>query len=482
VKTIIGYLGSIIFVAGITLLIPAGVAFFYSETPEALHFILLAVVTVTVGLLVRIRYGMGEATLLEAMVISPLAWLIVSLIGAVPYVLLAGMSWIDAYFEAMSGFTTTGMTLISDVEHLSHSLLFWRAFTQWVGGVGIILLFILFIPHSGLGVGVWRLYRAEAREERLTARISDTVKQIWAIYLVYTLACSFLLWLVGFNYFEAITHAFTTLSTGGFSTRNGSIGEFQNPYAEAIIIVFMVLGGTNFLVHIRTFTRRTKALFKNIEVRTILLLILVFSLLVTCELMLHSSQNFIDAFRLSIFQVVSILTTTGYTTTNIMNFSPLSKAVLMFLMLIGGCVGSTGGAIKVMRMIILVKVVHHVLLKVILPPGTIRPLKIGGNVVEEEEVVRILGFFVAYLLLLAFSGFLLTFFGFEPFNAFSAVFSAQGNVGPCFLPINNNLPAIVKGVLIFDMWAGRLEIIPILVLFTPKTWKEFARLGKRKPE
>ena len=481
-KVVFGYLGSIILVSGLMLLIPFGVALLYSETLEATFFLFLAVLSIIAGFLIRLKFKVREVTLLEAMVVASISWLIVSFLGSLPYIFLGGMAWIDAYFEAMSGFTTTGMTLINNPENLSYSLLFWRAFTQWVGGVGIILLFILFIPHGGLGIGVWRLYRAEAREERLTARITDTVRRIWIIYLIYTLTCSALLWLVGFNYFEALTHAFTTLSTGGFSTRSLSIKAFNNLYAEIIIVVFMFLGATNFLVHMRIFTGRFKALIKSVEIKAALIIITVFSLLTTYELTIYNSQSFIDAFRISIFQVVSILTTTGYTTTDIMSFPPLSKALLMILMLIGGGIGSTGGAIKIIRIVILTKFVQNILLRSILPPGTVKPLKIGETVVGEEEVTRIAGFFVAYMLLLTFSGFILTALGYEPFSAFSAAFSAQGNVGPCFFPISSNLPSISKIILIFDMWAGRLEIIPALILFFPDTWKEFWRLGKRKPE
>ncbi len=482
VKNILGYLCGIIFVAGLTLFIPSLVAIYYKETSEAIFFLAVASVVSIIGFLVRVKFKPREATPTEAMVISALGWLIVSFIGSIPYIVIAKMSLIDSYFEAMSGFTTTGMTMISDVENLPHSLLFWRAFTQWVGGVGIILLFILFIPHSGLGIGVWRLYRAEAREERLTARIADTVRRIWLIYLFYTLLCSLLLWATGFNYFEALTHAFTTLSTGGFSTRNLSIGSFKNPYAEAIITVFMLLGATNFLVHMRIFTKKFSAAIKSIEVKTALLIVAVSSLLIAYDLSFQSSHSFLDSLRVSIFQVTSILTTTGYTTANIIDFPPLSKAILMILMIIGGGIGSTAGALKIIRIVILTKFIHTTLLRTILPPGAIKPLRLGKNVVEDDEILRVAGFFIIYVFLLAVSGFILTLHGFEPFSAFSAVFSAQGNVGPCFMPITSSLPPIPKIVLIFGMWAGRLEIIPVLVLLSPDTWKEFRRLGKRKPE
>lgn len=482
VKNILGYLCGIVFVAGLTLFIPSFVAVYYTETFEAIFFLIVASIVSVTGFLVRIKFKLSEASPPEAMVISALGWLIVSFIGSIPYIVIAKMSLLDAYFEAMSGFTTTGMTMIGNLENLPYSLLFWRALTQWVGGVGIVLLFILFIPHSGLGIGVWRLYRAEAREERLTARITDTVRRIWLIYLFYTLLCSLLLWMVGFNYFEALTHAFTTLSTGGFSTKNLSIGAFRNPYAETIIVVFMFLGATNFLVHMRIFTKKFLAVVKSVEVKTILLIVVISSLLVTFDLSFQNSYSFFDSFRISIFQVTSILTTTGYTTINIINFPPLSKAVLMILMIIGGGIGSTAGGLKIIRIVILTKFIRTTLLRTILPPRAIKPLRLGKNVVEDDEILRVAGFFIIYVFLLAISGFILTLHGFEPFSAFSAVFSAQGNVGPCFMPITNSLPPISKIVLIFGMWTGRLEIIPVLVLLSPDTWKEFRRLGKRKPE
>lgn len=482
-KTVLGYLGSIILVMGLTLTIPAMVALIYKEYYEAFCFLQVAIVAIFIGFLVRLKFRPpAEITVIEAMVTSSLAWLTASLIGALPYVLIAKMPFLDAYFEAMSGFTTTGMTLIENIPSLPHSLLLWRAFTQWIGGIGIILLFILFIPEGGLGVGILRLYRAEAREERLRYGVRGTVRRIWTIYLAYTFTCATLLWILGLNPFEALTHAFTCLPTGGFSTRDLSIGAYNNFYIEVVLIIFMILGATNFLTHVRVFFEgEFKAIFKDSEVKFMLILITISSIIISFELATYNHQDFLEALRTSIFQVTSILTTTGYTTVNILNFPPLTKTMLTIFMVIGGGIGSTAGAIKIMRIIIFMKVLHYTLIKNILPPGTVKMLRIGRQVISEESVIRILGFFVAYFLLAGVLGGILTFYGFEPFKAFSAVLSAQATVGPCFMEISSSLPAPVKATLIFGMWAGRLEIIPVLILFMPNTWKEFLRLRRRKP-
>lgn len=477
VKNILGHLAGIIFVIGITLFIPASLSLIFGEIQNALGFLYLGIIVSVAGLAVRLPCKPSGPSILEATVTAAIAWLLISLIGALPYILFADIPLINAYFEAMSGFTTTGMTLINGVEQLPRGLLLWRALTQWIGGAGIILLFLLFIPQSGLGVGAWHLYRAEAREERLTARIQDTVRKIWIIYASLTGICAILLWLAGFNWFDALAHSFTALSTGGFSTRTSSIQAFQNPTAETILVIFMIFGATNFLILLRLFSGRILAFVKSIEWRFMLAVIAIFSLITAGELYYGSSNgSILEQLRISVFQTVSILTTTGYTTIDINIFSPLPKVLIIILMFFGGNLGSTGGALKTWRIIVLGKLLWQTLMKITLPPETIKPLKIRGQVVEEEDLMKVAGFFVAYIFLIVISTLMLTSFGFEPFSAFSAACSAQGNIGPSFLPISDSIPPISKIILIFGMWTGRLEIIPALILMSPLTWKEFARL------
>jgi len=469
-----------LFVAGLTLFAPAVVGIIYGEYVESLYFVIIAALTVTSGLTVGQKYGLREASLLEAMVIAACTWLLIAFVGSIPFMLIAHISPLDAYFEAMSGFTTTGMTLISDPAQLPYSLLFWRAFMQWVGGIGIILLFLLFITPSGLGVGVLRLYRAEAREERTAAKTESVIRRIWGIYALYTVICAALLWLEGLTPFDAVTHSFTVLSTGGFSTQSQSIAGFHNLWTEITIIVFMFIGGTNFMVHLRMFYGHPKAFLTNIEVKVALLIITLSSLIIAGELVWHQLYSVADSFRYSIFQVVSLMTGTGYTTTDLTNFLPMSNGILHILMAVGGSVGSTSGAIKIMRIIILVKLAHYILIKTILPPGTVRPIKVGKHLIGEDEAFRVGGFFVIYILLILVEGLILAAFGFDLTTAFSGALSAQGNIGPSLFPVASSLPVIPKLVLIFGMWVGRLEILPALILLMPNTWKEFSRLRKRE--
>jgi len=474
------HLADMLFVSGLMLFIPVVVGIIYGEYVESLYFVIIAVVTTTSGLAVGQRYPLRETSILEAMVIAAGTWLLIAFIGSIPFILIMQLPPLDAYFEAMSGFTTTGMTLIPDPAQLPHSLLFWRAFIQWIGGVGIVLLFLLFITPSGLGAGVLRLYRAEAREERTAAKTESVIRQIWGIYALYTAICAILLLFGGLTPFDAVTHSFTTLSTGGFSTQSQSIEGFHNLWIEITLVVFMFIGGTNFMVHLRMFHKGPKAFLTNIEVKVALLIITISSLIIAGDLVWHQLYGVAESFRYSIFQVVSIMTTTGYTTANITMFPSLSNGILHILMAVGGNIGSTGGAIKIMRIIILAKLAHHILIKTILPPGTVKPIKVGDHIIKEEEAFRVGGFFVIYILLILVEGLILAAFGFDLTSSFSGAVSAQGNIGPSLFPVASSLPAIPKIVLIFGMWVGRLEILPALILLMPATWKEFARLRKRE--
>jgi len=470
-------LANIVRAVGLTLYLPAAVAYLYGETSQFYFFLVYASLVLVAGSLLYYRRKIGEIMLTEAFVVSAGGWLIVSLIGSIPYIFLAGMSPVDAYFEAMSGFTTTGMTVISNVEILPRSLLFWRALTQWVGGIGIVLFFLLFVSPSGLGV--WRLYRAEAREEKALATTRETVKYMWKLYALYTAACILaLIFLAGFSPFDAVAHAFTVLSTGGFSTRNASIGAFGNPVAEAILVIFMIVGATNFIVYIRTLRYRSlRVLLRCVELRACLLIVAAASLLMTADLYFNGGfTSPLEALRQSLFHVASILTTTGYTLSDISGFPAFTTWILTILMVVGGGLGSTGGAVKIIRIVVIIKAVHYMVSKAALPERAIKPFKVGGQVIGETEVFRIMSFISAYFVLILLEGMLITLLGgFDPLTALSGALSAQGNVGPSLLPVSANLPDPVKAVLIFGMWAGRLEIFPILALISPYTWREISR-------
>lgn len=474
-------LSRLVLIVGILLFIPVFVALFFEEYDLIWHFIVPGSLATALGLITTsfTHFSLRKITIVEAMVISALGWIVVSAIGAIPYVTIINMDYVDAYFETMSGFTTTGMTLIKTIETTPKSLLFWRAFTQWVGGVGIMLFFIIVFASAG-AAGLWRLYLAEAREDRLTISAWVTVKYIWMIYFLYTALCAFLLWLAGMTPYEAITHSFTVLSTGGFSTRTLSIAAFHNLKIEAIMILFMFIGGVSFLAHYILFTRGFKAFIRHFEVKAMAAIVAIATALVVMDLTLNNITDVFNGVRYALFQVVSIMTTTGYTTTDMNKWPPLSKMVITALMFIGGNAGSTAGAIKVGRIVIMLKLIWHEISKLSLPRGAEKPFRIGGRILEESDILRVGGFVAAYFILYLIEVGIVTFRGYPVFSALSGVASAQGNVGPAFISLFE-LDKISKTVLIIGMWAGRLEVIPVLFLFSPNTWKMlFEQISKEE--
>lgn len=467
---ILGALGRIVFALGILLLVPIPIAMVYGEYALIKYFLYPSSTSLLIGLTLTLAIPLSfrDVRLFEAMVISALGWIIASIIGSIPYIYILEMSPIDAFFETMSGFTTTGMTLIKIIEGKPFSILFWRAFTQWIGGVGIILFFIAIFAGGG-APGLRRLYVAEAREEKLTISTWRTVKYIWIIYFAYSALCAIALRLAGMNLYEAITHTFTVLSTGGFSTRTASIAAFNSLTVEVVLIVFMVIGGISFLAHYILFTKGLGGFLKHYEVRATFLIIGLSTAIVTYDLVTHG-VNVFSALRESLFQVVSIMTTTGYTTIDINVLPPLSKTVITILMFVGGGAGSTAGAIKVARIVIALKAVNYELNKLLLPRGSEKPIRVGSRVLPEEDVVRIAAFIMAYLVFYIVGVMILTLRGVNVFSAMSAVASAQGNVGPAFVSLFD-LDDVSKLVLALEMWVGRLEVIPVLVLLNFKAWR-----------
>ncbi len=477
-KRIVGALSVIMQAAGLILALPIPIALIYGEYQYIWCFGILALATFAAGHFVYklVSFPPG-LTVLEAMVISALGWLLMSAVGAIPYVLIINMSYLDAYFEAMSGFTTTGMTLIKVIEGTPYCLLFWRALTQWVGGAGIIMLTTLLLMGRE-GVIAWKLYVAEAREERIAASAKKTIKNLWEIYVFYTALCAALLMIAGMNWFDAITHSFTALATGGFSTRTLSIEAYHSPLIEGILVVFMFLGGTRFPLHYLLLKGMIRRVLHDYEFKAYLLFVAVATALITINLWSAGMFSFAESFRYSIFQVVSILTTTGYTSFDINKWPLFSQVTLLMLMIIGGCANSTGGAVKVGRIAILAKLVYREILKITLPFGAVKPLKAGDRIVGSDELARLAGFFTLYMILIAIEYLIVAIFTADGYGALSAVLSAQGNVGPCYISLFDLHP-VPKAVLIFGMWVGRLELMPIAVLFLPQTWK---RLREKRRE
>ncbi len=414
----------------------------------------------------------------EGFFVVALAWAVVALLGAMPFVLLGALRPLDAYFEAMSGFTTTGATVIAHVEGLPKALLLWRAFTQWLGGMGIIVLAVALLPK--LGVGGSQLMDAEAPGptlERLTPRIRETARLLWGIYVGLTAFDVLLLVLVGkLSWFDAVAHAFTTLSTGGFSTKDPGFTVFSGA-AQWITVLFMAIGGLNFALIYRVVVRRQwRSLLTDTEAR------FYGALLGGATLALWINvDGGIEGLRHSAFQAVSIMTTTGYASADFEQWSPAAKMILLALMFLGGCAGSTAGSIKVIRTWLVFRFIARETRNVI-HPHAVLPIRVSGRVVSESIVRAVAIFAILYVTIFAVSSVLLLWdaarvgLNMNIVEAASAVAATLGNVGPGFglvgpLSTYAELPGTSKIFLVFLMWAGRLELFPVLVLFVRSYWK-----------
>jgi len=463
-KVVLRDIGSILLVVGYIMLLPLIVAYISGEEELYSAFLYPSFFAIWIGIILRwsLREAM-ETMLKHAMLTAGLAWLIVSLVGAFPY-LYYGMSFVDSYFESISGFTTTGMTVIASIEEMPRSILFWRAMTEWIGGVGVIMLFLVVLMQSRAVMA--RFYMAEARTERIKPAVSTTVTYIWRIYLLLTFIGVLLYYIAGMGLFDAITHSFTALSTGGFSTHDASISYYDSLGIEIVSILLMVTGGISFVVLYRVLTGDKKAALRNPEVRAYFILILIGSLAVSLNLISQRQYPVLEAFRYGVFQTVAIITTTGYSTQELAKWPDFSKIIILLLMASGACIGSTGGGFKVLRILILLKHGYQEMMKNLLPGKAVVTLKIGDRPIESEDVFRMSGLFFLFITLLLGGGMVFSLLGYDALVAMSLSFSALSNVGPVFLPAEEwfNLSDIAKIVLIIEMWAGRLEVFPALAL------------------
>lgn len=455
-ETISGFAGLLI-VFGIIMLIPTLLSLIYGEYYNLIFFIIPAITFIIIGLYLSDKYPLSETiSTKSAIIIASGGWLLISAIGAIPY-LSVGMEPLDAFFESISGFTTTGMTLINPIEELPKSVIFWRSLTEWVGGIGIIFLFTIFLKG---GIGTWRLYAIEGRE-KFTPSIKESIKEIMIIYVILTTICAITLFLCGLSPFESINHAMTTLATGGFSTRTTSIAEFSS-IVKIVIILFMIAGAIDFTIYYDLKKLKFKKLMEDSELKLFLLIILVSSLIVSLFTIREKGlEDVLDG----IFNVVSIVTTTGFTSFDLMEFSDQVKALILILMLIGGCAGSTAGGLKVWRLIVLFGLLKRELQKLILPFSAVLPVKIGEKALDDDYVMKVGAFFFAYIFSILIVFLLLSFTITDKFGALSLAISSIANIGPAFYPIAA-LDSYSKIILIIGMWLGRLEIIPILVLIS----------------
>lgn len=405
-------------------------------------------------------------------------WVASSLFGCLPFYLSPFFpSFTDAFFEACSGFTTTGATVLADVEVLPHSIQLWRCFTHWLGGMGVVLLVIAILPL--VGIGGMPLYRAEfsgARSEKLKPRIAETAISLWKIYIALTMAEYLALRLAGMNRLEAACHTFSTLGTGGFSTRTASIAAFNSIAIETIIFVFMLLAGMSFALHYRFWVeRKPKSFFSDIELRSYLMIIGVAALVIAIDLVIQDQFSPGKSLRDALFQVTSIVTTTGFVTNDFEKWSSLAQFMLLALMFAGGCTGSTAGGFKVSRVLLLLKVVGREFKRMVERKGVFA-VRLGSQVLPEPAVQGLLNLIYLALLTNFVSCLLLTASGVDVLTAIGAVVSCMFNIGPGLGdvgPVDNfgHLPAMAKWVLSGCMLAGRLEFYTVLVIFHPAFWR-----------
>ncbi|MHC4291137.1 MAG: TrkH family potassium uptake protein [Planctomycetota bacterium] len=469
------------------------------NSPESwrtfLAFIIPAAASLGLGLFMRSYFKNTGLDLTSSMLLCTVAWLVASALGAIPFCIAIDASYIDAYFEAMSGFTTTGITVFSGLDDMPHSILFWRSLTQWLGGIGILSFFLL----AALGTeGAHYMAGAEAHKissGRPAPGMFSTLKILWGVYTLFTVAAGVSYALAGMSIFDSVCHALTTLSTGGFSPHDASIAFYRDGFAhykliEYLVTFFMMLGGINFLVHFRVLTGDFKALWDNIEVRYWWRMILGFTGFIIIEHLWKTGalkQLFTSGtgvtlsdmehiFRTTIFQVIGVLTTTGFGTEDIGSdfFPAVTRQLFLVMMVIGGCVGSTGGGFKVLRIAILNKLMKRELFRIRNSSKTISPLVIDHKPVSDDEIHRVGGLFFIWIVFLIVGGAITALFSSHgPWESLSGMFSAVGNIGPCYMSVNEmiEIDPVVKITYIIGMLAGRLEIIPVLLLFSRKSWK-----------
>ena len=429
----------------------------------------------------------------DGYLIVTIGWLTMVFSGMVPYYLTDSITYFpNLLFETMSGYTTTGSTILNDVEALPKSIIFWRSMTHWLGGMGIIVLAIAILPL--LGIGGMQLFSAEApgtgiSSDKIHPRISDTAKRLWMIYVGLTIAETILLNFAGMSFFDAINNSMSNIASGGFSSKNESIGYWNNmPFVQYIIIIFMFLAGTNFILIYFGLTGKIKKIIQNTEFKWYVSFISVFTIIVTTVLFISVDLNETDifhpqvygklesSFRHALFQVVAITTTTGFVTGDFISWTPFITMFFFGIMFLGGSSGSTSGGVKILRHLILIK--NGILeFKRSLHPNAIIPLRHNNSVVEKPIVIHVLAFFILYLILFIIGAGVLSLLGLDFISAIGGAASSIGNVGPALGtlgPLNNfdSLPVLAKYWCSFLMLVGRLELFTVLILFTPFFWKD----------
>ena len=478
-KVIFRIIGMLLFIEAAFLLSGVGVSLFYGENTVKPLLYSCGIIALTGALLVTLCKG-GERSISrkDGYVVVTLCWVVFSLFGTLPYMLTGSIpGFTDAFFETMSGFTTTGATILQDIEALPKSILFWRMMTHWVGGLGIVFFTVAVFPIFGLNdINLFSAESVGPIRSKLHPRISVTARWILTIYVALTIFCTIALRMAGMGWFDAVCHAMSTIATCGFSTKQASIAAFNSPLIEYVITFFMFVSGVNLsLLYLAIFRARLMALLRDTEFKTYFMIVAAFSLVISVALFFTTDLGVEGSLRASLFQVVSIQTTTGFATVNYAVWMPLLWLLLCALMFIGACSGSTSGAMKCARISILFKVMWNEF-KRIVHPNAVIPVRMTGRIIPSNVQSAILAYTVIYIFMLVAGLFVNMAFGVDFLDAFSLSVASVGNVGPAlgnYGPMDSfaPLPAAVKWFSAFQMLVGRLEFFAVLLLLTPVFWK-----------
>ena len=474
-RFILNIVGILILFLGMSMIFPLFFGLYYHDQ-SVLPLTKAMVITIAAGLSLFVFFRKAKVEHIshrEGMAIVAIGWVAIGFFGAIPFYLGTEFNtFMDAFFESVSGFTTTGSSILTDIEAVSKGLLFWRSFIQWLGGMGIIVLSVAILPF--LGVGGMQLYKAEVPSpvpDKLKPRIRDTATTLWKVYALISLAEVALLMIGGMTLYDALCHAFTTMPTGGFSTKNASIAHYDSTYFDAVFIFFMLLAGINFSLHYQFLRGKPLAFWRDSECRFFLGTVLMLIAIVTLNIYGNVYEKIGEALRFGAFQVVSIVTTTGYATADYELWPTMSQLILLLCMFLGASAGSTGGGMKCLRVMLYLKYCYKELFSLI-HPHAVKPIKLGGRTIPEDVVRSVLGFMGLYVGLFAFSSVLMAGMGLDFTTAISSVAAAIGNIGPglgTVGPVDNyaHIPYLGKWVLLGCMLLGRLEIYTVIILVVP---------------
>ena len=477
-KTIIRIIGILLLLETVMFLVCSSVSFYYRES-DMLDFWKAGGITAGIGLLLAAlgKGGERQLTRRDGYVLVSFAWVAFSLFGMLPFYIGGYIPDIaDAFFETMSGFGSTGATILADIESLPHGILFWRSMTQWIGGLGIIMFTIAVLPIFGVsGLQVFAAEASGPTQDKVHPRIGITAKWIWSIYTGITTLLVCLLMLGGMDWFDSICHAFATTGTGGFSTKQASVAYYNSPYIEYVISIFMFISGINFTLVLLFVNRKFKKFIGNAELKFYFGSVVLFTAVIAIVLYYTSPMGMEESFRKSLFQVISLQTSTGFATDDYMQWTPVLWGLLTIIMLMGACAGSTTGGLKCIRMVILTKVSRNEF-KHILHPNAILPVRINKQVISPSIVSTVLAFCFIYISIIVIGTLLMMAMGVGAEESMGCVISSIGNMGPGLGETGpayswNALPDAAKWLLSFLMLLGRLELFTVLLLFTPDFWK-----------